>query len=130
MIETTSRNHFSNCLIPLYTGLIFEKEKLINQAKIMTGKPVAIANTRGKYNPELEATVSGISIPKNNTPLYGQKAKAKTTPSKNELPKSHEVFCCIFWLIPLKIEKLKLNTPNISIPIRIRNGPMNFSPHV
>ena len=38
----------------------------------------------GKYNPSKEVIVIGIKIPKNKAPLYGQNAKAKTTPIKKE----------------------------------------------
>ena len=54
----------------------------ISHANIITGSPVAMANTTGKYSPEVEI-VSGISIPKYKTPLYGQNASAKITPNKN-----------------------------------------------
>ena len=47
---------------------------------MITGNPVAIAYMMGKYNPEGLEIVIGINIPKYNTPLYGQKAKANTTP--------------------------------------------------
>ena len=36
----------------------------INQAKMITGMPVAIAKTAGKYSPEAEFMVRGTSIPK------------------------------------------------------------------
>ncbi len=52
-------------------------------AIMITGKPVATANNTGKYKPDALAMVIGISIPKNKTPLYGQNAKANTTPCKN-----------------------------------------------
>ena len=53
----------------------------------MTGNPVPMAKTTGKYNPSAEDRVMGMSIPKNRAPLYGQNASAKIRPIKND-PKS------------------------------------------
>ncbi len=52
--------------------------------KSITGSPVPIENTTGKANPAPVVSVIGISIAKNNAPLYGQNASANNAPSKNE----------------------------------------------
>jgi hypothetical protein len=38
---------------------------------------------RERDTPSVDFMISGISIPKNRTPLYGQNARAKSIPSKN-----------------------------------------------
>ena len=48
---------------------VIRRRKAINHAKMITGKPVAIANTNGKYKPEALETVIGINTPKYRTPL-------------------------------------------------------------
>ena len=50
---------------------------------ITAGSPVANANIDGISIPSPAFNARGISIPKNNTALKGQKANAKITPSKN-----------------------------------------------
>ena len=95
----------------------------------ITGKPVPKAKTKGRYRPEELEMVIGINIPKNSTPLYGQKAKANITPSENEPSSplfanfsekrsSNEVF-------PKKFKRI---TFSMTKPIIINNGPRNFSP--
>ena len=49
---------------------------------IITGNPVATANTGGSNKPEALLIVIGIRTPKYSTPLYGQKASAKTSPRR------------------------------------------------
>lgn len=61
-------NQNSKFLILLYVAPTPDIVKAINQAKISTGIPVAMANTTGKCSPDVEI-VNGISIPKYNTPL-------------------------------------------------------------
>ena len=96
---------------------------------IITGSPVAIANTKGKYKPDELAIVIGISIPKYNTPLYGQKASANTIPSNNAL-KLQPFFelSCIFSVNLPNDGNLMCIISNIKTPIIISNGPKNFSP--
>jgi hypothetical protein len=48
MTATTLRNQISKVLMRLYTNPILETLKARIHAKITTGKPVAIANTKGK----------------------------------------------------------------------------------
>lgn len=62
--ETTRLNHNSNVLMRLYNLPTFPTAKANNHAKSITGKPVAMANKTGKYNPLALATVIGISIAK------------------------------------------------------------------
>jgi len=56
--------------------------KAINHATMITGNPVAMANTGGSSR-LLLSMVRGIRSAKYSTPLYGQNANAKTTPSRN-----------------------------------------------
>lgn len=65
---TTFLNQNSKFFILLYAVPTPEIVKAINHAKITTGIPVAMANTTGKYNPEVDI-VNGMSIPKYKTPL-------------------------------------------------------------
>lgn len=58
--------------------------KAIKIAKTITGKPVPRANSGGNNKPPAESTTIGIKTPKNKTPLYGQKAKAKSRPRAND----------------------------------------------
>ncbi len=75
-------NHFSKIFILLYVLPTLDTAYARSQEKIMTGMPVAIAKSTGNRSPELPESVNGISIPKYKTPLYGQNAIAKSTPSK------------------------------------------------
>ena len=98
--------------------------------KIITGSPVANANTAGIIKPSPAFNARGISIPKNNTALNGQNAKAKITPKRNA-PKnpffanpSFNPFNQLF-----DLRKCNFNKSNITIPIMSNNGPRIFSPY-
>ena len=62
--EITRRNHISKIFTWLYKPPTPEMVKAMNQAKIITGMPVAMAKTTGRYNPEALLMVIGIYIPK------------------------------------------------------------------
>ena len=73
------------CTLPI----IFPSLETLNvriKAKIITGSPVAKENIEGIRKASEYFNAKGINIPKNNTALNGQKAKANKTPSK-KLPK-------------------------------------------
>ena len=63
------RNQISKIFMLLYNLPTPETVFASNQAKIITGIPVAMANTIGRYNPEALLMVIGINIPKYRTPL-------------------------------------------------------------
>ena len=63
------RNQISNAFRRLYSLPTPETVKASNHAKMVTGIPVAIANTTGRYKPGALLMVMGINIPKYNTPL-------------------------------------------------------------
>ena len=84
-MDTILLNQSSNALILLYTLPTLCMAKANNHARKITGSPVAIAKIIGKYNPLTLAIEIGISIAKYRTPLYGQNARANTTP-KRKLP--------------------------------------------
>ena len=65
----TTRITFSILVIALKYLPNFSILKAIMNAKINTGKPVPNENTIGIANPASEASVIGISIPKNKAPL-------------------------------------------------------------
>lgn len=104
-------------------------EKAIINENMITGILVPRANTGAKNNPPLDFKTKGIKAPKNNTPLYGQNAKAKSTPSKNDpiypFLASHSFIFSVF-LLPLL--KFIFITPNIISPISIKIGPNALSP--
>ena len=50
------------------------------RAKINTGRPVPIPYTKGRLNPILLSTASGIRLPKNNAAEIGQNESAKIKP--------------------------------------------------
>jgi len=84
MMKTTPiilRNQNSKIRIRLYNVPTPRTLKAINQANMITGIPVAMAKITGNIKPEALLMVMGISMPKYNTPLYGQKANANTMPS-------------------------------------------------
>ena len=61
-------------------------EELCGKCPVCTPDcPVAIAKMIGRYSPPALAIVTGISMPKYKTPLYGQNAMAKTIPN-NRVP--------------------------------------------
>jgi len=62
--DTTRRNHFSKDFILLYTFPMEPIEKAINHAKMITGKLVAKAKTRGRKYPAVDETDKGINPPK------------------------------------------------------------------
>lgn len=62
--EITRLNQSSKVFTRLYKPPTPETVNAINQAKIITGIPVAMAKTTGRYNPEALLMVIGISIPK------------------------------------------------------------------
>ena len=82
---TIRLNQSSKVLIWLYSLPTLPTANASNHAKIITGKPVAIANTIGRYKLLALATVIGISIAKYSTPLYGQKARANNIPKRSVL---------------------------------------------
>ena len=63
-IEITRLNHISKVFTRLYKTPTPEIVNAMNQAKIITGIPVAMAKTTGRYNPEALLMVIGMSIPK------------------------------------------------------------------
>src|SRR5665647_3125203 len=96
---------------------------------MITGIPVAIANINGRYNPEALDMVKGTSMPKYNTPLYGQKARAKTIPSNTASINRHDFLFSIFSESLPKPGIFILMISSINIPINNNNGPMIFSPY-
>ena len=66
------------------TILIFLVLKARIKEKIITGNPVPKANNGGNKRLSFDFKTIGIKTPKNKTPLYGQKAKAKSIPNKSE----------------------------------------------
>jgi len=71
----------------------------------------------------------GISIPKYNIPLYGQKARAKRTPSSKTSQYEFTPFdwdLLVNWLNP---GKGILRRPSMIKPMMINRGPIIFSPY-
>ncbi len=123
------RNQSSKTFMFLYRFPIDPMLKAISQAKIMTGIPVAIANDMGKNKPPTLVTVMGINIPKYNTPLYGQKARANTIPNKST-PQKPRFFRSSIFAVRNPVPGIcNLSMPSINKPIIINSGPMSFSPH-
>lgn len=63
---------------------IFFAQKAIIIEKIITGIPVPIENNNGANIGLFDKITSGINIPKNIIPLYGQKAKANKALNSKE----------------------------------------------
>ena len=97
--------------------------------KIITGSPVANANTAGiiKQSPAFNAR--GISIPKNKTALNGQNARANITPNK-KLPKNPFFASFSFNLFNLlfDLKKFNFNISSMMIPTINNKGQRILSP--
>lgn len=98
-------------------------------AIIITGIPVAMAKITGRYSPDALEIVSGTSIPKYKTPLYGQKARAKINPSNRASIYRHDFLFSIFSESFPNPGKFILMISSIKIPINNNRGPMIFSPY-
>ena len=98
--------------------------------KIITGRPVARANTEGIKIPSEYFNAKGINIPKYKTALNGQKAKANKTPSK-KAPKYpfSDNFSFILFIFSPDFNEGSFMIFNIINPIKISKGPKILSPY-
>jgi hypothetical protein len=78
----TNRITFSTLVMALKYIPNFSILNAITKANRITGNPVPNENTIGKAKPTSAESVIGISIAKNNAPLYGQNANANNAPNK------------------------------------------------
>ena len=107
------RIYFSTNSTFFIIELSFDTLNTKTNDKIITGRPVANANTEGIKIPSENFNARGINIPKNKTALNGQKAKENITPKSKGATINHPKYFSFFIFLKATNQTKNVHNPAI-----------------